>query len=319
MFTKKELKALNHYTSSANYYNLLCLISGMFEYGGDFPEYLKSQFIETLLLHKGFCAILDNRDKDGEFKIGMISGYTYNDYLEPVGTCDFYTRWNEYGSHEIGKDVIVIYNNKLRLPELKITQASANLTEIEKSKRVAIINTRFTKIPIVNDENTATALDLVINDVADGKTLSSVKQDNFIDLINDNSGAIKSLELTDPQDVDKLQYIYKSYDDEMRDFLEFYGQTYTATSKMAQVNSDELQGGFNFSKVMPSNMLSARKECIVLLNKTFKVNWSVDFSDAWQHLKKETLSPDSEQIETETETETETREESGENEPAKNA
>lgn len=289
MFNKKGAKELKHYLNSTNYYNLLCMISGMFEYKDEFPDYLKSVFIETQLLRKGFCAVLDNRDVDGEFKIGMVSGFDYNDYLEPIGKCSFYTRWKEYGEHEIGKDVAIIYNNKLRLPDLKVLQASANLTEIETSKRVAIVNTRFTNIPIVNDQTVKDALDLIIKDVLEGKYITAVKNDNFLELINETSGKMHTLELTDPKDVDKLQYIYKCYDDEMRDFLEFYGQTYSATAKMAQVNSDELQGGFNFSKVIPYNMLTAREESIRELNKIFKVNWSVDFSEPWQHLRKQTI------------------------------
>lgn len=207
-----------------------------------------------------------------------------NDYGEPEGNADFYTRFNEYGSFEIGKDIIIGYNNRLRLPDLKILSTSANLTEIEKSKRIATIMTRFSKIPIVRDGSEKTALDVVIADIVEGK-LSSIVRDNFLDIVNETNGELKTLGLTDPEDVDKLQYIYKAHDDEMRAFLEFYGQTYNATSKMAQVTTDELQGGINYSKIVPCNMLECRKRMIDNVNLTWGENWTVDFSEPWKHLK----------------------------------
>lgn len=285
MFVKKELKALNIYTENTNYYNLLLLISGMCIYGGTFPDYLKSEYIETLLLHKGMVAILNKSvTPDKQYKVGYISGYNLNDYGEPEGNADFYTRFNEYGSFEIGKDIIIGYNNRLRLPDLKILSTSANLTEIEKSKRIATIMTRFSKIPIVRDGSEKTALDVVISDIVEGK-LSSIVRDNFLDIVNETNGELKTLGLTDPEEVDKLQYIYKAHDDEMRTFLEFYGQTYNATSKMAQVTTDELQGGINYSKIVPCNMLECRKRMIDNVNSTWGESWTVDFSEPWAHLK----------------------------------
>lgn len=285
MFVKKELKALNIYTEQTNYYDLLLLISGMCTYGGTFPDYLKSEYIETLLLHKGMVAILNKSvTPDNEYKIGCISGYNLNDYGEPEGDADFYTRFNEYGSFEIGKDIIIGFNNRLRLPDLKILSTSANLTEIEKSKRIATIMTRFSKIPIVRDGTEKTALDIVINDIVEGK-LSSIVRDNFLDIVNETNGELKTLGITDPEEVDKLQYIYKAHDDEMRAFLEFYGQTYNATSKMAQVTTDELQGGINYSKIVPCNMLECRKRMIDNVNSTWGESWTVNFSEPWAHLK----------------------------------
>lgn len=287
MFVKKELKALNIYTEQTNYYNLLLLISGMFTYGGTFPEYLKSEYIENLILHKGMIAILNKSvTPDKKYKIGYISGYELNDYGEPEegSKADFYTRMNEYGEFEIGKDIIIGFNNRLRLPDLKILETSANLTEIEKSKRIATIMTRFSKIPIVRDGSEKTALDVVINDIVEGK-LSSIVRDNFLDIVNETNGELKTLGLTDPEEVDKLQYIYKAHDDEMRAFLEFYGQTYNATSKMAQVTTDELQGGINYSKIIPSNMLECRQRMIDKVNSTWGENWTVDYSEPWKHLK----------------------------------
>lgn len=309
---RPKLRELNDYYTTSTYYNLLNMLSGMFEYGGDFPDYLESEDIEILMMHRGFSSVLDNRENDGEFKVGMISGFDLNDYLRPIGQCDFYTRNVEYGTHEIGKDVVVGYNNKLRLPELKIRTVSDNLTEIEKSKRVAIVNTRFTNIPVVEDSKMATAIDKVISDIAEGRKVSSV-QKSFIDALKDN-GDLTTLSLTNPDDVDKIQYIYKAYDDEMRDFLEFYGQTYTATSKMAQVNTSELQGGFNFSKVVPMNMLSCRQKFVDTINKTFKVNWTVDFSEAWQHLKKVDISDTTKNFDVETENGQSENDEKGESE-----
>lgn len=291
-FRKQKLKEINAYYTSSTYYSLYNMIAGMFEYGDEFPDYLYSEDIEILNLHKGFSAVLDNREKDGQFKIGMISGFNYDDYLRPIGKCDFYTRFNEYGTHEIGKDVIVCYNNKLRLPELKINSTTNNLTEIEKSKRVAMVNTRFTNIPVIFDDNMKVAIDNVIKDISEGKPVSCVTS-AFIECLKEN-GKTKMLELTRPEDAEKIQYIYKAYDDEMRDFLEFYGQTYSATAKMAQVNSDELQGGFNFSRVNPMNMLSCRQRFIDKVNETFNVKWSVDFSPAWQHLKQKAIGDTSE-------------------------
>ena len=285
MFVKKELKALNIYTEQTNYYDLLLLISGMCTYGGTFPDYLKSEYIETLLLHKGMVAILNKSvTPDNEYKIGYISGYNLNDYGEPKGNADFFTRFNEYGSFEIGKDIIIGFNNRLRLPDLKILSTSANLTEIEKSKRIATIMTRFSKIPIVRDGSEKTALDVVIADIVEGK-LSSIVRDNFLDIVNETNGELKTLGITDPDEVDKLQYIYKAHDDEMRAFLEFYGQTYNATSKMAQVTTDELQGGINYSKIVPCNMLECRKRMIDNVNSTWGESWTVDFSEPWAHLK----------------------------------
>ena len=61
------------------------------------------------------------------------------------------------------------------------------------------------------------------------------------------------------------------------------------------MTTDELQGGVNYSKIIPTNMLECRQRMIDKVNSTWGENWTVDYSEPWAHLKEKPKTEETEE------------------------
>ena len=90
------------------------------------------------------------------------------------------------------------------------------------------------------------------------------------------------IELTSPNDTDKLQYLSKLYEDFWRRFFNLYGMTTQGSEKMAQMSEKEINNGSNSSMIIPCDRLEERKKGIEKVNEMFSTNIEVDFSECWK-------------------------------------
>lgn len=284
--SKRKKERIETFATERNYYLMgLSMLSSMVTY--DFGEDIKALYTELLewsLLKFGFCAIAK---KDDKFYIGHVASYDFDEHGLPVGCCIFTTRHGYQFDAVIGENCVIGYNNNIRTPELFILKFAELLTETDKSIKVAIQKTRLNPIPLANDSKVAKALVEVMQDIEDGKNKVVMKETrNVAELAQDNPRPpLETVSLTSPEDVTRIQYLSRLHDDLLKRVCTFYGHSLSGVNKMAQVNSDELKGYETFSKIYPYILLEARKRFIDECNEVFGVNWSCDFSKAWEHLK----------------------------------
>lgn len=286
---KKWKERINDFTNkleSANRCMILSMIMGMFDYSDDMLSYFRKEFLERGFLNYGSAAILK---KDEKYYVGYWSNVDFDDYGLPTGTADFFTQYRYIASGEIGKDIVIGWNNDIRTPELIFDKFASYLAECDKSIRTAIMNSRLTNNPVACDENEKKAIDIVLDTVYDGKPKTIVQSNLLNKFIQDtgNCNEIRTLKLTDPDYVRNIQYLSNLHDDLLKRICIIYGHSLNGVNKMAQVNSDELKGYETLSRVYPLIMFEERKKFINECNRVFGTNWEVHFSDAWKHILSE--------------------------------
>ena len=287
---KKWKERVNEFTNktleSANRCMILSMVMGMFDYSEDMLSYFRKEFLERGFLNYGSAAILK---KDGKYYAGYWSNVDFDDYGLPTGTADFFTQYRYIASGEIGKDIVIGWNNDIRTPELIFDKFASYLAECDRSIRTAIMNSRLTNNPVACDENEKKAIDIVLDTVYDGKP-KTIVQSNLLNKFmqdNGNGNEIRTLKLTDPDYVRNIQYLSNLHDDLLKRICIIYGHSLNGVNKMAQVNSDELKGYETLARVYPLIMFDERKKFINECNRVFGTSWEVHFSDAWKHILSE--------------------------------
>ena len=284
---KKWKERVNEFTNktleSANRCMILSMVMGMFDYSEDMLSYFRKEFLERGFLNYGSAAILK---KDGKYYAGYWSNVEFDDYGLPTGTADFFTQYRYIGSGEIGKDIVIGWNNDIRTPELIFDKFASYLAECDRSIHTAIMNSRLTNNPVACDENEKKAIDIVLDTVYDGKPKTIVQSNLLNKFIQDNGNGneIRTLKLTDPDYVRNIQYLSNLHDDLLKRICIIYGHSLNGVNKMAQVNSDELKGYETLARVYPLIMFEERKKFINECNRVFGTNWEVHFSDDWKHI-----------------------------------
>ena len=287
---KKWKERVNEFTNktleSANRSMILSMVMGMFDYSEDMLAYFRKEFLERGFLNYGSAAILK---KDGKYYAGYWSNVDFDDYGLPTGTADFFTQYRYIASGEIGKDIVIGWNNDIRTPEFIFDKFASYLAECDRSIRTAIMNSRLTNNPVACDENEKKAIDIVLDTIYDGKPKTIVQSNLLNKFIQDNGNGneIRTLKLTDPDYVRNIQYLSNLHDDLLKRICIIYGHSLNGVNKMAQVNSDELKGYETLARVYPLIMFEERKKFINECNRVFGTNWEVHFSDAWKHILSE--------------------------------
>ena len=287
---KKWKERVNEFTNktleSANRCMILSMVMGMFDYSEDMLSNFRKEFLERGFLNYGSAAILK---KDGKYYAGYWSNVEFDDYGLPTGTADFFTQYRYIASGEIGKDIVIGWNNDIRTPELIFDKFASYLAECDRSIRTAIMNSRLTNNPVACDENEKKAIDIVLDTVYDGKPKTIVQSNLLNKFIQDNGNGneIRTLKLTDPDYVRNIQYLSNLHDDLLKRICIIYGHSLNGVNKMAQVNSEELKGYETLARVYPLIMFEERKRFINECNRVFGTNWEVHFSDAWKHILSE--------------------------------
>ena len=259
----------------------------------------RKEFLEWELMRVGFVAIAKIK---GKVYVGSLSGMEFDEYGLPKegSKARFYTRYGRLGQDvTIGKNCIIGYNNPIRTPELFISYYAEMFTEIDKSINTNVITSRCASVPMAKDDKTKVALDNILTEIKEGNPKPIASTNLLEDVIDgENKEPVKMLHLTQPEQIERVQYLSKLYDDLHRRFWNNYGHSMNSTGKMAQVSEMELEGYETYSMITPFSMLESRQELVELCNSVLGTNIEVDFSEPWKHLRDEEIEePKDEEIE----------------------
>lgn len=275
--SKRGRELLNELNLTADYFELFEIIVGMFKYRG-LPW--RKEFVEDLLLRYGWASI--GRDNEG-VHVGYISYNELDENNIPIGEATLVTRHGYEMKGVIDKDIVLGFNNDIRLPELKVEFYANLFNETDISIKSIIKKARLNPIPLARDSKIQSALEKAMSEIEAGNT-KAVAYDSIRDDFIEGAEPVTMLQLTEPEHTDKLQYMSKFYDDLLRRFLTFYGHPLSSASKMAQVTSAELEGYTTYSRIYPNILLEARKDFMTRCNEVLGTEFSVEFSRAWEHL-----------------------------------
>lgn len=252
----------------------------MFSYTG-LPETIEQKFLEDYLNISGSVAI------------GSVNGKLYAaPYAGRTG------RANQYGEGEnvetttpngieisgkVGESVAVIYNNTARTPENDLWFDTSTFTEIDKSSNANIIFARIAPIFTAADDKIKDAIKKIIENVIAGN-MEIVTSDNiFSELqLGENLSGLKTIDVTEPERIQYIQYLSQFYDVLMRRHFSRRGLPMRTPTKAAQQSTDEIHGLDSVSWFYPVNKLNSRRIGVEMVNKIFGTSISVDFSEIWK-------------------------------------
>lgn len=270
----------------------LDLITQMFDYDFGATPTMDFWLLEQILSSigvVGFCMI------DGVLCYGTVSlsGSINKDGIPSYATVYFFN--GESFSGEIGKDVVIMWNNQTHTPELKASQFSEVLAECDNSIMACVYNSRPYMAVIAKSQKFIKSIKQILKQWRDGKPQIISGEDTLQGIVNPTAEEVKSINLSDPTIMDKIQYLSKLHDDILRRGLTYYGIPINSSGKMAQLNDKEIDGYESYSKIYPNNRLKERQKAIEQMNKIFRLNATVDFSLAFKNCGYEELPEDGEQ------------------------
>lgn len=277
--SKKGNEIINTLNEWKNFWTCYQIVMAMFDYD-NLP--FRKEFLERLLLSYGYAAMCQS--EDGKLHVGFFAYKDKDENGIPIGQIELNTLNGEQYTAEIGKNAVLCFNNELRLPELMIWNYAEMFNETDISLKSLIHKARLAPIPLAKDSKTKSALESALTDVQNGY-IKAVGYEGIKSDLLDSKEPVTMLHLTEPEHTDKLQYMSKFYDDQLRRFMTFYGHPLSSASKMAQVTSAELEGYTTYSRIYPEVMLKERQTFIDEANKLFGTDIKVDYSKAWKHLK----------------------------------
>ena len=276
---EKDKAQLNKFAVNNIYRNqLLNSIIGMIEYD-NVPDGLEMKFVELYKILHGICGI--TKDSKGKFT-AFIGGHSNQVNNYGLGTHFVGADSVESYDFEINKNGVVAWNNKLGVSDIKnINMISDTLTELKTSLDYNIMYARYNPLISVKDAKTKTALDTALKNTRDGVPTTFLSN---LSMALDEFG-VKDIELINICDVknsDKLQYLYKAFDDTFRHFYNVYGISLSTTSKMAQQNDSEINQTNALAMLYPLERLKCANIMCDEFNQIYGTNMTAHFSEVWQ-------------------------------------
>lgn len=177
-------------------------------------------------------------------------------------------------------DVAVIFNNVTYMPDMNIGRYSDALAELEVSMKLNVLFSRMYPIPLTTDTKTKKTIEEAIKNMMDGKIATILDEKKLREIIDGVTG-VQTVNLTETDKSQYIQYLAKYRDDLMRWFYSLYGMNSQGSSKLAQQTVDEVNQDSNASMILPHSMLKARQDGVEMCNKKFGWNMEVSFSECW--------------------------------------
>ena len=252
-----------------------------------------SMFVCDNMKHDMFRQVERCFCRYGECGIGKLkNGDLYADVTTLGGDIDIYgfatdglirTRnGKEEIRGKVGEDIILGWNNSERVPTFDLYRYAELFTEIEKSWKNNVIYSRIHPVPVAKSAKMKQIIDKIIIDNKESDSSETIVNDiSFADEVNGNGVKLDVLTLTDPDGVERLQYLSKAYDDLLRRWWNEYGMDMQSTGKMAQQTTAELEGYKAYSMITPCDMLQCRQEWAQQVNEKFGTEFDYHFSPAW--------------------------------------
>lgn len=290
MFTPYNIAATadafkNTATANLNYQkSLLTYVINMFKYEG-LPTDIPFYFPEITAAERGSYGIF--KDDNG---IVIVGGNF-------AGPTDRYGRGSDYiGNTLDGKtyrgtvdvDVFVVPNNSTYLPDTFVINRYANmLAQIDISMFCALINSRAGNIFIADSDTERAKVEQAMKDVEDGKSAIITGARFKDDILDTKKMPLETIQLTNVNSADKIQYLSRFRDDIYGAFLAQYGIDTGNVNKGTQLLENELKRMAEACDVNIDERLNVRREAWEKANAAFGTNVTVAINPIYKKEEKE--------------------------------
>lgn len=253
------------------------------------PDNIYSDEILKSLMRGGVSAMSNRMNYDKKNYVGIPIETEPSDYTDRYEKARLVNIKGECPDLKQHEEIAVGYNNTLHVPEYDIVWFAKILAETDNSMYCNVMNTRVSPLLTADNKSQADSLKKAIEDVYDGK-LSVVTLNDIVSQMNatSNNQNRHTLYLTDPNNIDKIQYLSKFHDDLIRRLCNLHGITMNTTGKMAQLTTAELNEYSDFSGMYIQSQYDLLCEYIDEANRINEWNMTVEYGDSFQRfIKKE--------------------------------
>lgn len=281
-FSRMKAKVKSVIRTEQNFSYLCIADEAMFEYGGGFP--FDRHFTENYLITTGSAGI---QRINGDYyicpepsRVGELDQYGDGTEIEGVtvnGEVNF--------SGVIGKDAVIMYNNRFRTPDFDNFTDSSDIAEIEKATGINVELSRVAPLFCAPNDTVKKALEAIFQKLRDGELIAVASDSvtNAMAAMSKIGGQpLQSIDITKPERIQYVQYLSELYDQIIRRHFGRRGLAAKTSSKHAQVSQDEVHGLDCISWYYPLDKLNARREALEICNRIFGTSWTVDFSEIWK-------------------------------------
>ena len=266
----------------------------MFDYK-NFPESMPKEYAERYFIWYGMAGAgkIDEKWNKGLYKgeAVFLNAQTADEPdIYGLGSKCIVTGAN--GFYEVADfDKYAIGFNNSAHTSLRnfICMASDAITKALSSLRSGIQYSKNHPIFKARDDKEKEALKVYWKKVLDGEDELAIASNNIMDdviaeLNGNNSANSNVINLSDPLNSDKLQYIDRVVDSYIRRCFSLFGQSVQGGNKMAQETVDEVNGYTSTSFILPNDMLYQRKKWLERMKKLGIVgeDADIDFNTAWK-------------------------------------
>lgn len=276
---KKSQKSalMKEYRLTMYYMELWEILMNQFEWKG-LPDSIPAEWLEAILITNGTVGIAP---KDGVLYCaagsyeGALNGYIPKRYIAEVpaigqinGEAEGTASYSIDG--EVGKSIVVGWNNSAHSPEFDLMDTAGALTEGRTSEDINVIFSRLIRIPIARNSKEKAIFESAIRAILNGNieaVSSEIK--SLSECINENESSVQFLDLVDIKDVDKLQYLNQYMDNQYKRFMRRHGFSMNITSKLAQQTNSEMHGADDYSMIYPLIQLKYRQRLAEDMNRLY--------------------------------------------------
>lgn len=183
-----------------------------------------------------------------------------------------------------GVDCVVGYNNSMHLPDYNIQRFAYMFSQTDLSMMYNLKYARMNKIFKASTDATKNALEKALKGADKGETNVIVSDNIFNDVFMKNKGMdeIASFDITDVEQIDKLQYLSNFHQDLLKRLCWLYGVPMNQQSKMAQVSEFEVSNSNNGSQILLFDIMKNANDFCDKVNKLYGLNTRAELGDAWK-------------------------------------
>ncbi len=259
----------------------LNMLSTMFEYKRgpkcDKISHIEDRTIELILITSGNIIWTE---KDGKLQCGF--GYDGGRLdVNGVGTVLTGNMLNGEGLKATNNiDGILGYNNSTRTPDTMVYKFGELLTDLDISLTNAIIYTRENPIFLAENGAIAEQIKTFFKRLKQGEPLTIARKNTS--RVGNTSSEIEQVQITNSDNVNKIQYLEQLHNSILRRAYTLYGQALSEGTKQAQQSIAETSSNISSSFIVPLDRLKQRQIMCDKLNDMFDLDLSVEFAEPWQ-------------------------------------
>lgn len=211
--------------------------------------------------------------------VDLGNGWYPDGWFKDAKCWDYMGKEYEFKDWMNNPDILVFFNNFMRMPDLFTEKYATFLSDVDFSILNNVFFSRQHPIPTARDKQTQSRINEAIKTVAEGQFNTILMETNLKDIIDGKD--VDILNITDVEKSQYIQYLSHLHDSLISRLFFMLGLGTTDNGKQAQISVDELNKNDDASITQALAWYNERKKAIDAAREKGH-ELSFDFSPLWK-------------------------------------